>query len=142
MSVQTGPPSIQPHLVRRLSNRECRDWLTSHGEGRLAYASGRGPRSVVVSYSIDDEHVMLRLPDYNDIVHYAPGAEVTLEVEDQTDTVPGHETVSISGTAVLAGEDEPRFRQVDFAESWPDGVATSVVCLPLTAVEGFELADR
>ena len=139
MSLLTGSPTTHPHHTRRLSRRECHDWLTSHGEGRLGYTSGRGPRSVVVSYSMADEQIVVRLPDYNEVVQYAPGSAVTFEVEGQTDTVPAHETVSVSGTAELAGPGQA-FLDVAFAESWPDGVATSLVCLPLTAVEGFELA--
>lgn len=141
MSPSTGSPTTHRHQTRRLSRRECQDWLTSHGEGRLGYASGRGPRSVVVSYSMAGEQIVVRLPDYNEVVQYAPGSEVTFEVEGQTDTVPAHETVSVSGTAELADPDQG-FGDIDFAESWPDGVATSLVYLPLTAIEGFELANH
>lgn len=140
-SASTQPHGTHPHHTRRLSRRECEDWLTSHGEGRLAYTSGRGPRSVVVSYSMAGEQIVVRLPDYNDIVQYAPGSEVTFEVEGQTETVPARETVSVSGTAELADPDQA-FAGVDFAESWPEGVATSLVYLPLTAIEGFELAHQ
>lgn len=139
MSLPTGSLSTHHHTTRRLTRGECRDWLTSHRQGRLGYSSGRGPRSVVVSYCLLDEQIVVRLPDYNDIVHYAPGSQVVFEVEDQTDTVPGYETVSVTGMAELVDTDE-QF-DLDFAESWPDGVATSLVFLPLTAVEGFELAD-
>lgn len=141
MSTSTRSPATHPHHTRRLSRRECQDWLTSHGEGRLGYTSGRGPRSVVVSYSMADEQIVVRLPAYNEVVQYAPGSEVTFEVEGQTDTVPAHETVSVWGTAELADPDQA-FGDVDFAESWPDGVATTLVYLPLTAVEGFELANH
>ncbi len=56
-------------------------WLTEHHEGRLDYETGRGFRSVVVLYAIADGQILFRLPDYNDIVHYAPGERVTLEVD-------------------------------------------------------------
>lgn len=141
MSSSTGSSSTEHHTPRQLSHRECREWLTTHGEGRLGYTTGRGVRSVVVSYCISGEQIVVRLPDYNDIVQYAPGSEVIFEVEDQTDTVPGYETVSVSGTAELTQDEDEQFDNIDFAESWPDGIATSLVYLPLTAVEGFELAD-
>lgn len=131
-----------PPLSRRLTRTECNEWLTNHHEGRLRYTSGRGPRSVVVSYSMAQEHIVVRLPDYNDIVHYAPGAEVTLDVDDdQRDTVIGSETVSVSGKAALA-DGLPDLHGVEFSESWPEGVGTAVVCLPLTDVRGFERTDH
>lgn len=141
-SHRTHPATPFESGGRRLSRTECQDWLTSHREGRLGYSSGCGPRSVVVSYAVADEQIMLRLPEYNDIVNYAPGAEITLDVdEEQTETRPGHETVSVSGTAERANSDDD-LGGVEFPESWPDGVGTTVVRLPLTAVEGFERGDR
>ncbi len=125
-----------PSHRRALSAPECRSWLSHHREGRLGYLSGRGPRSVVVSYALSGDQIMVRVPDYNDIVHYAPGAEVTLEVDGPTDSI--RETVSVTGTAALAG---PQARVGDGAleDVWPDGIQTSVVCVPMTRVQGFEL---
>jgi len=141
VSMSQRSSSTQALAVRRLSPSECRRWLDNHQEGRLAYGSGRGPRSVVVSYTVAEEQIVVRLPDYHEIVHYAPGAVVTFEVEDLTGTVPGLETVSVSGTAALVCGDE-RLTDVSFVESWPAGVSTSVVRLPMTAVEGYGRADR
>ncbi|MET0695515.1 MAG: pyridoxamine 5'-phosphate oxidase family protein [Propionibacteriaceae bacterium] len=123
---------------RRLSSRECRDWLDSHQEGRLAYPTGRGPRSVVVSYAITGHQIMFRLPDYNDIVHYAPGERVTLEVDGVHAPAGDFETVLVTGEAQLAGEHSPELAGTEFVEEWPAGVRTSVLCLPMTKVEGFE----
>ncbi len=81
--------------TRRLSPPECRAWLSEHHEGRLGYLSGRGPRSVVVCYAMAGDRIMLRLPDYNDIVHYAPGSEISLAV-DGTGTTH-RETVNVTG---------------------------------------------
>jgi nitroimidazol reductase NimA-like FMN-containing flavoprotein (pyridoxamine 5'-phosphate oxidase superfamily) len=121
-----------------MSSGECRDWLSSHREGRLAYQTGRGPRSVVVAYAITDEHIMFRLPDYNDIVHYAPGERVTLAVEGVRSTVGDFETVTVTGQAELAGQRSAALTEPRFEETWPSGVSTSVICLPMTEVEGFE----
>lgn len=137
MPTQVESPVVHSQPAREMSRTECHQVLTSHAEGRLGYCSGKGPRSVVVSYAVSGEQIVVRLPDYNDIVQYAPGEEVTLEVEDLAASGPSGERVSVCGTAALvAPEDE--LGGVDFAESWPPGIATSVVCLPLTAVEGFE----
>jgi hypothetical protein len=135
-----GPQQTSP--TRRLSARECRDWLTSHREGRLGYHTGRGPRSVVVSYAVADEQIMFRLPDYNDIVHYAPGERVTLEVESGRPVVGDFGTVRVTGEATLAPAEMPRtLPGTGFEEQWPAGVSTTVICLPLTEVEGFEQPD-
>ena len=118
---------------RKLTARECRAVLASHHEGRLGYQSGRGPRSLVVSYAVTEDAIMMRLPDYNDAVHYAPGAEVWLEVDGRVPA--GMDEVLVTGTAVV---DDERGKQARFTEEWPQGVATSVVCVPLTRVEGIE----
>jgi len=125
--------------TRQLSTGECRDWLTSHHEGRLAYQTGRGPRSVVVNYAVTERHIMFRLPDYNDIVHYAPGERVTLEVEGVDAPVRAFESVSVTGQAQLApGDDPAALTEAVFEEQWPAGVSTSVICLPITEMVGFE----
>jgi hypothetical protein len=127
--------------LRRLSLPECRAWLFSHHEGRLGYQSGRGHRCVVVSYAVAGDQVLVRLPDYNDIVHYAPGAEVSLDVDGGTPAAH-RETVTVTGTAELAdGAQRPLIDQAAFQEDWPSDVRTSVICLPLSTMEGFELRD-
>jgi nitroimidazol reductase NimA-like FMN-containing flavoprotein (pyridoxamine 5'-phosphate oxidase superfamily) len=125
--------------TRRLSVGECRDWLRNHREGRLGYHTGRGPRSVVVSYAVAEDQIMMQLPDYNDIVHYAPGERVTLEVEGGRPVVGDFGTVTVTGQAQLAADDSRPASQTHFDEQWPSGVSTSVICLPLTEVEGYEL---
>jgi hypothetical protein len=128
--------------LRKLSRHECKAWVCSHHEGRLGYQSGRGPRSVVVSYAVAGDQVLVRLPDYNDIVHYAPGAEVSLDVDGGTPAAH-RETVTVTGTAELAETDKrPLIDQAAFQEDWPADVRTSVLCLPLNTVEGFELRDQ
>ena len=139
MAVHSGITAV-PTPPRPLSRTECRDWLSHHRQGRLRYLSGRGPRAVVVSYALAGDQIMLRVPDYNDIAHYAPGAEIRLEVSD--DVPAGSEEVSVVGTAALADRAQaPLIEQADFEEEWPSGIATAVVCLPLTTVEGYETAN-
>ena len=127
--------------LRTLSPHECKAWLSSHCEGRLGYQSGRGHRSVVVLYAVADDQILVRLPDYNEIVRYAPGAEVSLAVDGGT-SAAHRETVIVTGTAELAeGAKRPLIDQAAFQEGWPSDVETSIICLPLKAVEGFELSD-
>ena len=85
---------------RRLSAAECHAWLSSHDVGRLSYLSGRGPRSVVVLYELADDEIVMRLPDYHDAAHYAPGAEVLLDVEGVGNA--GRDAVRVVGRALLA----------------------------------------
>jgi hypothetical protein len=123
---------------RRLSPNECRAWLSSHDEGRLSYLSGRGPRSVVVLYSLADRHIVMRLPDYHDAAHYAPGAEVQLDVEGAGET--GRDAVRVRGRAVLTGR-APIGVADGTGANLNDGastVAASVVCLPISHIEGYE----
>jgi nitroimidazol reductase NimA-like FMN-containing flavoprotein (pyridoxamine 5'-phosphate oxidase superfamily) len=142
MSIPHSPTDLRSRPTRRLSQAECHEWLTSHRQGRLGYSSGRGPRSVVVNYSVADEQIVVRVPDYNDIAHYAPGSPVTFDVEDDpAEPAARPEAVSVSGTAALVDHAD-ELGGVTFAESWPEGVTTAVVRVPLTAVEGFERADR
>ena len=127
--------------TRRLSPHECKAWLCSHHEGRLGYRSGKGPRSVVVSYAVAGDQILVRLPDYNDIVHYAPGCEVSLDVDGGTPAAH-RETVVVTGKAALAESGQkPLIDQTAFQEEWPADVPTSIICVPLTAIEGFELRD-
>src|SRR5687768_92399 len=84
------------HLTRRrqLTERECRNWRSSHREGRLGYVTGRGPRAVVVNYAMTDEQIVLRLPDYSEIAQYSLGEEVTLEVDGQEPSIGASEIVT------------------------------------------------
>jgi hypothetical protein len=127
--------------LRRLSPHECKAWVCSHHEGRLGYQSGRGHRAVVVFYAVAGDQILVRLPDYNDIVRYAPGAEISLAVDGGTPAAH-RETVTVTGTAELAeSTHRPLIDQAAFEEDWPSDVRTSVICLPLNTVEGFELRD-
>ena len=135
--------SRNPEPNRRLSHGECRDWLSSHREGRLGYQTGRGPQSVVVCYALTDEQVVFQLPDYNDIVHYAPGERVTLEVDGPAPAGGQFETVTVTGQAQRAtAQDGPAIARSHLEEQWPSGLRTTVICLPMTDVEGYHIAAR
>jgi hypothetical protein len=50
--------------------------------------------------------------------------------------------VVVTGKAAIAENDqEPLIDQRGLLEQWPPDVPTQVICVPLTAVEGFELRD-
>jgi hypothetical protein len=110
--------------------------VSSHREGRLGYLSGRGPRSVVVSYAVAGDSIVLELPDYNDAAHYAPGTRVHLDIEGPT--VTRRDAVRVTGTAVLADQTQAADVAAELAHEWPADIRTSVICLPLQEVEGVE----
>ena len=71
----------------------------------------------------------------NDVVHYAPGDQISLVV-DGTST-KGFKTVTMVGSARLAGGDVPsEHDDVQLDEPWPAGVSTKVIRLPITTVSG------
>ena len=142
MSPSTAATGHRPDAPRPLTSSECRRWLQEHHEGRLGYLSGRGPRSVVVSYALADDHILMRVPDYNDIAQYAPGSQVTLAVdglvESDSPSKPEVEEVSVTGIAAQADGASSPVDAGRFDESWPSGIKTSVVSLPLTQLNGVE----
>ena len=131
-------------IPRGMSARECCTWLRQHHEGRLSYLSGRGPQSVVVSYVVAGDQILLQIPEYNEIARYAPGAEVTLVVDRMVEPTsaiqPGVtiDVVSVTGTAALVTGANPPPAAGGFGESWPAGIKISLLSLPLTQVHGFE----
>jgi hypothetical protein len=127
---------------RSLTATECRRWIQQHHEGRLGYLSGCGPRSVVVSYAVTGDEILMRVPDYNDIAQYAPGSQVTLAVdglvEPASPSKPEIEEVSVTGIAAQAEEAPSPVDTGRLDESWPSGIKTSVVSLPLTKISGVQ----
>jgi nitroimidazol reductase NimA-like FMN-containing flavoprotein (pyridoxamine 5'-phosphate oxidase superfamily) len=137
------PDSVEPNVdaTRGMSYDECRIWLDHHSEGQLGYIGGRGPRSVVVSYAITDDQILFLVPAYNEITQYVPGKQVTFQVAGKSSgPAPRYyDTVSVTGTANLPRlEQAPIVRRTNFVELWPSDVTTSVICLPMAALEGSE----
>src|SRR5690242_3298748 len=119
---------------------ECRRWLRHHHEGRLSYLSGRGPRSVVVSYAVADDMILVPIPDYNEIAQYAPETEIRLDVGEfaaDDNTRPAVEEVTVRGTARLRKSGPAGAVDELLGQTWPSSAKTSVLTLPLTRVEGF-----
>jgi hypothetical protein len=89
---------------------------------------------VVVLYAVADGRILMRLPDYNDIVHYAPGAQVTLEVAGAVTPTGDLGTMTVTGTAQLVGSELDMENEAVFVEPWPAGVSTSIIGLPIDDV--------
>ena len=128
--------------MRLLTAVECRSWLRSHTEGRLGYLSGRGLRWVVVCCALSwDDKIVLRVPEYNEVGQYAPGERVTIGVDGMT-SLGCQQTVRVSGRAVVLPDPSVRELNGWGGESWPSGISTSTVALPLEEVHGFVKAER
>jgi nitroimidazol reductase NimA-like FMN-containing flavoprotein (pyridoxamine 5'-phosphate oxidase superfamily) len=134
----TTGPHIDPSLpARRLSPRECRDCLLRRREGLLAYSTGRGPRSVVVSYAVHDDEITIRVPEFNEICQYAPGCEVCLVIDEIRDSDGQWLEVTASGVASVVDHCEHTSRERDdLDEVWPSGVTASTLHVPIDQLHG------
>ena len=129
---RTSPPAGS---ARRLTTEECRSWLTAHGEGRLGYESGRGPRQVVVSYAVSDDANVLRVPAFNEIAQYAPGRRVTLDVSgpEGPDEI---EHVKVTGRASVVAEAPAAVLDKLPDEHWPADLSDVTVRLQTEEIDG------
>ena len=132
----------QQGSTRPLTAAECLSWLCTHTEGRLGYVSGRGPQCVVVTYAVaPDGRIVLRVPEYNEIGQYAPGEQVTLDVDGMTP--PGdRQTVHVNGRAEVLTDSSVAALDGPGYERWPMGINTSTVALPLDEVHGTVQTER
>jgi sirohydrochlorin ferrochelatase len=109
-----------------------RELLFRRQEGRLSYSSGKGRQTVVVTYTVNDGHLVIRVPEYSEIGWYAPGTKVTLTVDgDQAHPRAVHlrRTATTGRCHQQASETDPR------AEQWPAGIHVTALCLPLVESE-------
>lgn len=136
-----GHRSLQPTAARPLSGAECRSWLSEHTQGRLGHQTGRGPRSVVVSYAVTDDQIVVRIPAYNEISQYAPGRQVTLNVGCVSASSHTRTEVTVTGIGFIPGHQANLADAVDLPEDWPPGISTQIICLDLAVVEGETQLD-
>lgn len=117
-----------------LTREECEAWIAGHVEARLGFDTGRGRRSVVVTYSAGADEVLLLLPEYHPATGYVVGSSVTLDVEAAR-TDGRWESVRASGIA-YGGDDTVADQLRPDGASWPSGVATHAVHVPFASIEG------
>jgi hypothetical protein len=99
--------------------------LTGSRAGRLDGATGRAFRSVTALYAVVDDQILLRLPEYKEFVHYAPGQRVTEEVHQTQECTDHLHTIHVAGTAQIIHVDQI---PVPLEESWPEEVVAT--CRP------------
>jgi hypothetical protein len=90
----------------------------------------------VVNYAVTDDQIVLRLPEYNEICQYALGRLVTLNVSGTCSNTWMRTEVAVTGVAHFAGREAELPDTVDLAEHWPSGIATHIMCLDLSDIEG------
>ena len=96
----------------------------------------------MVTYALVGDHILLQVPEYNDITQYAPGATVSLAVDGHVEprlaNQPGRtiDAIKVTGKAAIASEGGRWSGAAAlFEESWPAGVRTRIVSFPLTELE-------
>lgn len=120
---------------RAMTAAECRSWLSSHGEGRLGYESGRGPRHVVVAYVLEGDDVVFRVTDFNEITQYAPGHRVDLTVSGR-DGETTRQRVTATGRATLRPDTRSAVLHQLSDDPRPGGPSTVVIGVRLETIHG------
>ena len=124
-----------------LTADECWSQLRRHREGRLGYLTGRGPRHVVLPYTVCDGQVVVRVPAYNEATQYAGGREVTFDVTSRT-TGSVAERIEVVGRGRL-GDPEGAVIASLPDEHWPADLPSRLVWLQVENLRGeLEPDDR
>lgn len=130
-------PSRPPRRPSRrlLSRDECEAWIAGHHEARLGFWTGRGRRFVVIGYAVTAHEVLLLMPECHPATGYVVGSAVTLEVDG---ALTGGGWESVRAVGVASSEDQQEAGSWHpYGASWPPGIATHAVHVPLAELEGF-----
>jgi nitroimidazol reductase NimA-like FMN-containing flavoprotein (pyridoxamine 5'-phosphate oxidase superfamily) len=120
-----------------LSRTECGDLLSSHGVGRLAVPTARGPVIVPVNYSVVDGTIVFRTAR-GATPSLAPGRAVAFEVDRIDDTFSQGWSVLVRGRARLVTElgEQRRLAQRVYSAPWTGGRRDLWVRIEPVAVTG------
>jgi hypothetical protein len=123
---------------RRLTSGECWSWLATRREGRLCFATGRGPRSAIMIYGLTDQQMVFQIPEFSEVLQHSHGRRITFTVESAPPAPRHGHRVTVSGVAYRAdlSDQQDLIDSVDLPEQWPAGITTRVMCLDLVEVEG------
>ncbi|MFJ9898337.1 helix-turn-helix domain-containing protein [Streptomyces sp. NPDC091280] len=113
----TGQAGRAPEFTE-LSRTECGDLLSTHGVGRLALSTDRGPVIVPVNYSVVDGTIVFRTAR-GSTPALAAGSRVAFEVDRIDDVFSQGWSVLVRGHAHLVTELGERLRIADQAHSTP-----------------------
>lgn len=121
-----------------MSPDECSALLGRDTVGRVAFVTPTGPRLVPVTYISDASSVTFRTNAYSELATYAPGSEVTFEI-DHLDR--GHRrgwSVVVHGTCERVEDEAERRRALDPGElqPWAGGVRPVVLRVEWREISG------
>ncbi|PIM67202.1 XRE family transcriptional regulator [Streptomyces sp. JV178] len=131
-----GQALPHPRLVD-LDPDECRALLSTHGVGRVAVSSARGPAVVPVNYEVVGDTIAFRTAPES-VPAAAVGSEVAFEVDHVDEAMSQGWSVLAVGTARVVTEPDEVRRLVEGAHStpWAGGVREMWVAIRPTRVTG------
>ena len=107
--------------------------------GRLRYARAQGTMALPVRYVPCDHRLVLRLPEYNDAVHFLDRADVAIDVDTHADGRPY--TVRVTGVGLVLPRGSVRPEVDAELEHWPDGVGARDVMIVVESVHWLPTPD-
>ncbi|MFJ7043388.1 pyridoxamine 5'-phosphate oxidase family protein [Streptomyces sp. NPDC101112] len=131
-----GQALPHPQLVD-LDPDECRALLSTHGVGRVAVSSARGPAVIPVNYEVVGDTIAFRTAPES-VPAAAVGSEVAFEVDHVDEAMSQGWSVLAVGTARVVTEPDEVRRLVEGAHStpWAGGVREMWVAIRPTRVTG------
>ncbi|MGJ5832382.1 pyridoxamine 5'-phosphate oxidase family protein [Streptomyces ossamyceticus] len=133
-----GQGQALPHArLVDLDPDECRALLSTHGVGRVAVSSARGPAVVPVNYEVVGDTIAFRTAPES-VPAAAVGSEVAFEVDHVDEAMSQGWSVLAVGTARVVTEPDEVRRLVEGAHStpWAGGVREMWVAIRPTRVTG------
>jgi nitroimidazol reductase NimA-like FMN-containing flavoprotein (pyridoxamine 5'-phosphate oxidase superfamily) len=133
-----GQGQALPHArLVDLDPDECRALLSTHGVGRVAVSSARGPAVVPVNYEVVGDTIAFRTAPES-VPAAAVGSEVAFEVDHVDEAMSRGWSVLAVGTARVVTEPDEVRRLVEGAHStpWAGGVREMWVAIRPTRVTG------
>ena len=84
---------------QELSVERCRELLSSHSTGRVAWNAGDGPQVLPVSYAMDGEDIVFRTSPYGALSQLHARTNVAFEIDDIDHESGSGWSVVVRGTA-------------------------------------------
>lgn len=124
-----------PGHLRELDDTECRELLTTHRNGRVAWCEPAGPVVLPVSYRFDGEHVLFRTSPHSELARHFAAGPVAFQVDSHDD--PSHTgwSVLVRGRAELLDWDELP-DDGDRPEPWADGSRNAYIRIDAERLTG------
>lgn len=110
------------HEAIEMSLADCLSALRSRDVGRVAMATGSGPRIVPVNYGMLDEAIVFRTSPYSELAQNAVDVDLAFEVDDLDFAQhTGWSVVALGQGSRVEDEELLRVRRVADPEPWVRG---------------------